>query len=38
VILLSFRSSILFCIEKPRGLVTTLLSSEIDVYHPYGLG
>jgi hypothetical protein len=31
VIRLSFRRSMLFCIEKPRGLVTTLLSSELDI-------
>jgi hypothetical protein len=37
VIHLSFRGSMLFCIEKTRGLVTTLLSSEIDVSHPYSL-
>jgi hypothetical protein len=37
VIRLSFRGSMLFCIEKPRGLVTALLSSELDVCHPYGL-
>jgi hypothetical protein len=37
VIHLSFRGSMLFCIEKPRGLVTTLLSWEIGVCHTYGL-
>jgi hypothetical protein len=37
VIHLSFRGSMLFCIEKPHGLVTTLLSLEIGVSHPYGL-
>jgi hypothetical protein len=26
-----------FCIEKPCFLVTTLLSSKHDVCHPYGL-
>jgi hypothetical protein len=37
VIHLSFRGSMLFCIEKPHGLVTALLSSELDVCHSYGL-
>jgi hypothetical protein len=37
VIRLSFRGSMLFCIEKPRDLLTTLLSSELDFCHPYGL-
>jgi hypothetical protein len=37
VIRLGFRGSMIFGIEKPRGLVTTLLSSELDVCHPYGL-
>jgi hypothetical protein len=32
-----FRGSMTFCIEKPRVLVTTLLSSKLDVCHPYGL-
>jgi hypothetical protein len=36
VIRLSFRESMLFCIEKPRGLVTTLLSLKFDVCHHYG--
>jgi hypothetical protein len=26
-----------FCIEKPHVLATTLLSSELDVCYPYGL-
>jgi hypothetical protein len=34
---LGFRGSMDFCIEKPRVLVTTLLSSELDGCHPYGL-
>jgi hypothetical protein len=37
VIRLGFRGSMLFCIEKPSGLVTTLLSPKHDVCHPYGL-
>jgi hypothetical protein len=37
VIRFCFRGSVVFCIEKPRGLVTTVLSSELDVCHPYGL-
>jgi hypothetical protein len=37
VIRLSFRRSMVFCVEKPRGLVTTLLSSKIGVCHSYGL-
>jgi hypothetical protein len=37
VIRLSFRGSMLFSIEKPRGLFTTLLSLELDICHPYGL-
>jgi hypothetical protein len=32
-----FSGSMIFCIEKPRVLVTTLLSLELDVCHPYGL-
>jgi hypothetical protein len=31
------QGSMVFCIEKPRVLVTTLLSSKLDVCHPYGL-
>jgi hypothetical protein len=37
VIRFGSRGSIVFCIEKPRILVTTLLSSELDVCHPHGL-
>jgi hypothetical protein len=37
VIRLSFKGSMVFCIEKPRILVTTLLSSKLDVCHLYGL-
>jgi hypothetical protein len=35
---LSFRGSMLFCIEKPRGLITTLLSWEIGVVPSIWLG
>jgi hypothetical protein len=34
---LGFRGSMVLCIEKPRVLVTTLLSLELDVCHPYVL-
>jgi hypothetical protein len=37
VIRFGFRGSMIFCIEKPHVLVTTLLSLELDVCHPYGL-
>jgi hypothetical protein len=37
VIHLGFRGSMLFCIEKSHGLVTTFLSSELDVCRPYAL-
>jgi hypothetical protein len=37
VIRLGFRGSMVFYIEKPRVLVTTLLSLELDVCHPCGL-
>jgi hypothetical protein len=37
VIRFGFRGSMVSCIEKPRVLVTTLLSSELDGCHPYGL-
>jgi hypothetical protein len=33
---LGFMGSMVFCIEKPRVLVTTLSSSKLDVCHPYG--
>jgi hypothetical protein len=32
-----FRGSMVFCIEKPHVLVITLLSSKLDVCHPYDL-
>jgi hypothetical protein len=31
VIHLGFKGGIVFCIEKPRVLITTLLNSELDV-------
>jgi hypothetical protein len=37
VIRFGFRGSMVSCIEKPRILVTTLLSSELDVCHLYDL-
>jgi hypothetical protein len=36
VIRLGFRGSMVFYIEKPCVLVTTLLSLELDVCHPHG--
>jgi hypothetical protein len=37
VFCLGFRGSMVFCIKKPHVLITTLLNSELDVCHPYGL-
>jgi hypothetical protein len=37
LICLGLRGSMVFCIKKPHVLVATLLSSKLDVCHPYGL-